>query len=176
LSSTADVSVSWKPFFLRPNIPKDGQAKDPNTPPERRASQRLKTAGAKVGIDFTGLTDRYPNSTTMHTLMAYALEHDGAEVQNALAEITFRHYFTDGRYPNEENLRAAAAEAGVKDLDAAMSYANNATNQAVVANEARFYSSQGVSGVPFFLLNGKPVASGAQPPSHFKNLLERALE
>ena len=130
------MSISWKPFFLRPNIPEKGQAKDPNTPPERRASPRLKAAGAKVGIDFTGLTDRYPNSTTMHTLMAYALEHDGPGVQNDLAEITFRHYFTDGRYPDQENLRAAAAEAGVKDVDAAMAYANDATNRAVVANEA----------------------------------------
>ena len=156
-------------------MPKEGQAKDPNTPPERRAPPRLKAAGANVGIDFTGLTDRYPNSTKMHTLMAYVLEIDGAEIQNMLAEITFRHYFTDGRYPNDENLRAAAAEAGVKDLDAAMAYANDPTNQAVVANEARFYSSQGISGVPFFIFNGKPVASGAQPPSHFKNLIERTL-
>ena len=174
-SSPADVSISWRPFFLRPNTPKEGTPKDPNTPPERRASPRLKAAGAKVGIDFTGLTDRYPNSTTVHTLMAYALEHDGAGVQNALAEVTFRHYFTDGKYPNDENLRAAAVEAGVKDPDAAMTYANDPTNQAVMKNEARFYSSQGVSGVPFFIINGKPAASGAQPPSHFKSLLEQAL-
>jgi len=158
-------------------MPEDGVPKDPNTPPERRASPRLKKAGKAVGIDFTGKTDRYPNSTTMHTMMAYALENDGADVQNKLAEVTFRHYFTDGRYPNDENLRDAAVEAGVKDPDAALKYANNAENRAAVKNEARYYSSQGVSGVPFFIINGKSqkMTSGARPPSDFKILLTQAL-
>ena len=113
----------------------------------------------------------------MHTMMAYVLENDGADVQNKLAEVTFRHYFTDGRYPNDENLRDAAVEAGVKDPESAIRYANNAANRAAVKNEAKYYSSQGVSGVPFFIMNGKSkkMTSGAQPPEHFKQLLAQTL-
>ena len=48
-----------------------------------------------------------------HTLLAFAERDAGRETQNKLQEILFRHYFTDGRYPDEANLRAAAAEAGL---------------------------------------------------------------
>ena len=47
-----------------------------------------------------------------HTLLAFAERDAGREAQNKLQEILFRHYFTDGRYPDETNLRAAAVEAG----------------------------------------------------------------
>ena len=57
-SVASSVSVGWKPFFLRPNMPPDGVEKGPGN----RVGDRLKRAGAQVGIDFTGLTDRYPNT------------------------------------------------------------------------------------------------------------------
>ena len=154
--SAPAVSVGWKPFFLRPNMPLDGVDKGPGN----RVNPRLKQAGANVGIDFTGLTDRYPNTVKgpiindirtksaspppistfgghlrnfpyytfvcppaseviygwppkAHTLLAFAERDAGRETQNKLQEILFRHYFTDGRYPDEANLRAAAVEAGL---------------------------------------------------------------
>ena len=59
------------------------------------------------------------NGTKAHTLLAFAERDAGRETQNKLQEILFRHYFTDGRYPDEANLRAAAVEAGL-DPDRAM--------------------------------------------------------
>ena len=156
-------------------MPKEGTAKDPATPPERRAPQRLKDAGSKVGIDFTGKTDRYPNSTLMHALMLYTLENDGPAVQHTLADVTFRHYFSDGKYANAANLRDAAVEAGVAKPDAAILYAQDTANQARVVAEAADYSRKGVSGVPFFVVNGTPAGSGAMPPSTFKSLIEEQL-
>jgi len=155
-------------------MPPDGQLKQERDP-KKRAGARLKAAGSRAGIDFTGLTDRTPNSTLAHSLMKHVLEVDGPTVQNNLSEILFRHYFTDGRYPNAENVRAAAVEAGVKDVDAAMAAAADPSVQDAVKQEARHYSREGVSGVPFFLVNGKPAFSGAQPVEMFKGVLERAL-
>lgn len=114
------ASVTWRPFFLRPEMPMGGHPKAPNTPDNPRAGARMKSAGAAVGIDFTGLTDRYPNTLLGHCLLKY-VEADAA-MQDRLSEILFRHYFTDGRYPDESNLRLAATEAGVADVDAAMSF------------------------------------------------------
>lgn len=156
-------------------MPAEGRPKDPNTPPERRASPKLKEAGRAAGIAFTGLTDRYPNSAVFHTLMSYVLENDGAAVQHALADVAFRHYFTDGKYPNADNLRAAAIEAKVSDPDAALKYAFETRNQAPVKIEAQQYSRQGVRGVPFFLINGKAAGSGAMAPSSFKALIREEL-
>ena len=62
--SAPPVSVGWKPFLLRPNMPPDGVDKGPGN----RVNPRLKQAGANVGIDFTGLTDRYPNTIKEKTL------------------------------------------------------------------------------------------------------------
>lgn len=50
--------VSWEPYFLRPNMPKEGIEKAPNTPDNPRVGARMKQAGASVGIDFTGKCDR----------------------------------------------------------------------------------------------------------------------
>ena len=155
-------------------MPPDGRLKQ-ETDPKKRAGARLKAAGARAGIDFTGLTDRAPNSTLAHSLMKHVLDTDGPGIQNKLSEILFRHYFTDGRYPNAENVRAAAVEAGVKDVDAAMAAAVDPSVQGAVKQEARYYSREGVSGVPFFLVDGKPAFSGAQPKEAFKKVLEQAL-
>jgi len=164
-SSAPSVSVGWKPFLLRPNMPPDGVEKGPN-----RVGDRLKQAGAQVGIDFTGLTDRYPNSVKAHTLLTFA-EHDaGRATQNKLQEILFRHYFTDGLYPDETNLRAAAIEAGL-DPDRAMAAVADQTRQETTRREAEAASRSGISGVPFFFINGQPFGSGAQPPAAFKKAL-----
>jgi len=165
------VSVAWKPFLLRPGMPEDGKEKggDPST----RAGARMKQAGSAVGIDFTGLTDRYPNSIKAHTLLAYA-EREEPALQNQLQEILFRHYFTDGRYPDETNLRAAAQEAGIKDVDAAMAAVADDKQRLAVRQEAEMASRSGISGVPFFFINGKPFGSGAQPPAAFLEEFSRA--
>ena len=132
----------------------------------------MKAAGDAVGINFTGLTDRYPNTLAAHALLAFAAE-TAPEKQNVLQEILFRHYFTDGRYPAGDNLSAAAAEAGL-DPAQALSYAESSARQAEAAAAARANAQRGISGVPFFIINGKPEFSGAQPPNAFVDIFNRS--
>ena len=160
--SSHEVSVKWLPFFLRSNIPLEGV--DKGGTPETRVPARLKAAGAAVGINFSGLTDRYPNTAAAHALLSWAEETAGVAVQNQIAEITFRHYFTDGLYPDAENLVKAATEAGL-DADAARAAVASAERLEAVKAEARTYT--GCGGVPFFIVNGEPAFSGAQPPENF---------
>ena len=68
-------------------MPDDGVAKPPNTPDNPRVGARMKAAGAAAGIDFTGKTDRAPNSVRAHAVLDYALEQHGAGAQNALMEV-----------------------------------------------------------------------------------------
>jgi len=167
--SSHDVSVRWLPFFLRPNTPLEGVAKGGT--PETRVPERLKASGAAVGIDFSGLTDRYPNSTAAHALLSWADETAGAAKQNQIAEITFRHYFTDGLYPDIENLVKAATEAGL-DADAARAAITSAERLEAVKADARKYT--GCGGVPFFIVNGEPAFSGAHPPEDFLRAFDAA--
>lgn len=165
------VSVTWKPFLLRPDMPEQGKEKGGT--PESRAGARMKAAGASVGIDFTGLTDRYPNSIKAHTLLSFA-EREHPQKQNQLQEVLFRHYFTDGRYPDEENLRAAAEEVGLPDVDRAMAAVADENQRSAVRSEALENSASGITGVPYFFINGRPFGSGAQPPSAFLDAFQRA--
>ncbi|KAL1500356.1 hypothetical protein AB1Y20_013019 [Prymnesium parvum] len=146
-------------------VPKDGT-------PQSRVGARMKAAGEAVGIAFTGLCDRYPNSLGAHALLQYAAEVAPAK-QNELQEVLFRQYFTDGVCPMGASLAAAAAEVGL-DGEAARKYAEAEANQRAVATHAREISRSGVTGVPFFYVNGKPAFSGAQSPSAFLQVIEEA--
>jgi predicted DsbA family dithiol-disulfide isomerase len=72
------TNITWKPFLLRPNIPIEGQPKGGT--PESRTGQQLKHAGKSVGIDFTGLTDRTPNTILFHATIKMLQDHQGREI------------------------------------------------------------------------------------------------
>jgi len=185
-----NVAIEWKPFLLRPNMPEEGQPKAPDTPDNPRVGARLKQAGASSGINFTGKTDRTPNATRAHALVKFFEAKESQEkgnkwplgLQDCLMNIIFRHYFTDGLYPNKENLTTALREALQKqqsDAQAslfnaqdvvkdAVAFMEDANNRNAVAAEAAAYSRGGVSGVPYFFFGGQPAFSGAQPPSTLK--------
>jgi len=136
-------------------------------------SPRLKQAGLAAGINFTGATDRYPNSIKAHTLLDFVAAAEPSK-QHALQEVLFRHYFTDGKYPNLTHLREAAVEVKLENIEKAMAYVKNESNQRQVREEALRHSSGGISGVPYFFVNQQPLGSGAQPPSVFSEAIARA--
>lgn len=179
------VEVTWKPFLLRPDTPEGGTPKAPDTPDNPRVGARLRAAGLAAGVNFTGLTDRSPNSVRAHALAKFfeaSTEHRG--LQDAFMGIVFRHYFTDGKYPDAANLRDAAAEAGLggADLEAAVAYMEDRERQAEVSIEARGYSARGIRGVPYFVISsggssgGGEGFSGAQPPAVLQQAMLAALE
>ena len=74
---SSSVEVRWHPYQLRPATSREGAPKAPSTPENPRVGQRLKAAGQAVGIDFTGKTDRTPNTLSAHTLLDYAATTSG---------------------------------------------------------------------------------------------------
>lgn len=158
-------------------MPDDGVAKPPDTPDNPRVGARMKAAGAAAGIDFTGKTDRAPNSVRAHAVLDYALEQHGAAAQNALMEVLFRHYFTDGRYPDDANLADAVREAIPSGGDAAAraAIAHADARAGAVRRAAAAHSERGISGVPYFFVGGEPLFSGARPASDFVDILSRRI-
>lgn len=164
--------MEWSPFFLRNGIPEEGVPKPGGAGPHQ-VGARIKAAGEQSGINFTGMCDRFPNTTVAHAAMTFALETSGPQVQNELQEVLFRHYFTDGRYPDIANVVDAAVEVGLP--EAKMREALESKKyEASVKQEASAASRGGVTGVPYFFINGKPTFSGAQPPNVFLDVLRRA--
>jgi len=70
-------------------------------------------------------------------------------------------------------LAAAASEAGL-DGEKASAFATDAANMAAAREAARANSARGITGVPFFLINGEPIGSGAQPTEVLLKLLNEA--
>jgi predicted DsbA family dithiol-disulfide isomerase len=165
-----EVTITWRPFQLRPNNPPEGVLKSPDTPDNPRVGARMKQAGAAVGIDFTGKCDRSPNTLLTHVLMAHALTTTGSN--NELAEAMFRGYFTDGVFPDVDNLVKAAAAAGM-DADAARQVLTDDAAIAAVQNELATWRAY-TSSVPHFIVNGVPAFSGAQGKEAFVQAFDAA--
>ena len=72
----------------------------------------------------------------------------------------FRGYFTDGVFPDVDNLVKAAAAAGM-DADAARQVLTDDAAIAAVQSELATWRTY-TSSVPHFIVNGVPAFSGAQ--------------
>ncbi|KAL7573473.1 hypothetical protein ACA910_013787 [Epithemia clementina (nom. ined.)] len=181
-----ETKITWKPFFLRPNLPEQGVPKGGT--PSSRVGDRLKRAGESVGIDFTGLTDRTPNTTLFHAILHDLQstsknnkdDDDNQQLPTAFQEAVFDAYFTRGIYPDETGLLQCAQQVGVAESVAELLSNEDKLSQLrhVVHQEAAQASKRGINGVPFFEFNEEPAFSGAQEVATFVTYLERyaALE
>jgi len=182
-ASEYSFSVRWHPFLLRPGMPVNGKEKAPDTPDNPRVNPRMKMMGAREGVNFTGLCDRYPNTVATHCALYWADQEEQrgalpAGFQDRLSDRIFYGYFTAGEYPDVEMLVAAAVEVG---LTSAQEHElrqrlENGDDANTIQRIARDYSRQGISGVPFFFFNGQPAFSGAQPEEAFLDAFREATE
>ena len=93
-----------------------------------------------------------------------------------MAEALFLAYFTDGRDLSDRGtLAEIAAGAGLDRAEVDELLAGDRGLDVVRAGEGQA-RSLGVSGVPFFVVNGKVALSGAQPPEFFLQAFEQAGE
>eukprot|EP00756_Hemistasia_phaeocysticola_P020723 Hpha_TRINITY_DN15735_c3_g1::TRINITY_DN15735_c3_g1_i1::g.41955::m.41955 len=177
LKGEVEARITWHPFLLRPSMPLEGVAKAPATPSNPRVGQRLREAGSRVGINFTGKCDVYPNTLAAHAALKWAGDAEArgeitAGSQDRLSEGIFYDYFTAGTAPTPENLAALAGRLG---LDAAAVQRASTDRQVLdhVAREAAEHSRNGISGVPTFYFDGRHAFSGAQDPSLFIQEMRR---
>mmetsp|Transcript_26281 Transcript_26281/g.46696 ORF Transcript_26281/g.46696 Transcript_26281/m.46696 type:complete len:224 (-) Transcript_26281:1086-1757(-) len=176
--SNIRTNITWKPFMLRPNIPDDGQPKDGT--PASRVGTHLRQAGEMAGINFTGLTDRTPNTMLFHATLKMLQDdpHVDAATVTEYHEAVFEGYFTLGVFPDEKGLLEAATKLNddnrvaskIKQLYGDSSILDKHKHE--VRQEADEASYSGISGVPTFEFNGRRAFSGGQSVSTFASYLE----
>ena len=168
--------ITWKPFILRPNIPLEGQLKGGT--PSSRVGSHLARQGKSVGIEFTGLTDRAPNTALFHATIKYLQD----EIKLSAEKVTefhidvFEAYFTLGIFPDQDgilkNIRDQSTRRHVQNLFADNDTLDRLTEE--VRREAMEASRRGISGVPTFSFeNDGPAFSGAQPAEKFAYVLQQ---
>jgi len=131
---------------------------------ERRAA----ADGLEYHLSAEGLTG---NTFDAHRLVHLARERGR---QDAAVERFFRAYFTEQRSLfDHASLAMLAVNVGLKPDDVQRVLDGDEYSDGVTAdsNEAR---ALGVTGVPFFVLDGRLGVSGAQPVEFFTEVLSRA--
>ncbi len=161
------AELQWKPFQLRPEMPKEG-VRWSDFEVEKfgghdRAQQifaRVTSVGAEDDIDFR--FDRIPvapNTLDAHRLVLFAREQ-GREWEAVAA--LFAAYFTEGRDVGDlDTLVQIAQEIGL-DETAARDYLQSDRNVEAVSESQEEAYGVGVQGVPFYVFDERYALSGAQ--------------
>jgi predicted DsbA family dithiol-disulfide isomerase len=177
-----EVELVWRSFELDPGAePSPAQAGDyaerlgHKYGGGREAGQRMvdtmTATAAAEGLDFRFDKARTGNTFDAHRLLHLALERG---VQDAVKERLDRATFTEGlAVSDHEQLVAVVAEAGLDPDEAREVLAGDRYADAVRADEAQA-RAYGISGVPFFVVDGRYGVSGAQPPELIEEVLQTA--
>jgi predicted DsbA family dithiol-disulfide isomerase len=174
------VEVVWRAYELDPNAP----ARREGDPAERlarkygisvdqaRASQaQLTELAATEGLDYH--LDRAAGGNTFdaHRLIHLAAD---AGLGDAMKERLLRAYLVEAApIGDRATLVALAGEVGIDPETAEQILAGDDYTQAVRADELRAREID-VTGVPFFLFDGRLGIAGAQSPDLLGRVLERA--
>lgn len=180
VDAQATARLFWRPFQLNPTMPKAGvdrrvylEAKF-GGPGEMQAIQdRIAGAGASAGIEFAfDRIARTPNTFDAHRLIWFAQQQGR---QDAAVEELFHGYFTEGLNIGEAEILVSLAGRAGLDGAATGRFLQSNDGIEVVQQEEAHGRQLGIRGVPYFVLNGKTVVSGAQPVETFLAAIEQAI-
>ncbi|GGM75648.1 DsbA family oxidoreductase [Dactylosporangium sucinum] len=174
------VSVEWRSFLLDPSTPTG----DPRTVAESLAARKgLSQAQVRgmfahvTGIAAEeGLRYDFDRARTVNTLDAHRLLHFGKAggKQGELKERLMRAYFTEGADVGDHAVLAGlAGEVGLDEVAAKQALTDGSYADGV-AEDIATARAYGISGVPFFVFNGRLGVSGAQPVEIFQQALRQS--
>ncbi len=178
LSTGAQVSRSWHPFQLNPDMPLEGlnrkmyrSKKFGSWERSEAMDAQVAAAGKSVGIEFRyDLQTHAPNTFDSHRLVWLA---GVSGVQDVVVEALFRAYFCEGaNFSDRKKLIELGVSAGMDASHLERSFAGDDSASAVREEEQQA-RRLGISGVPFYLINKAISFSGAQPTETFLDALRR---
>ncbi|MFC3157619.1 Predicted dithiol-disulfide isomerase, DsbA family [Chryseobacterium arachidis] len=176
------VEVEWKSFQLDPALdPKETKTtfeyfREKKGFPEAQAQQmigQVKQMGAGAGIDFKFEKALITNTFSAHQLLHLAKKYNKA---NEMEEALFIAHFIDGKNVGDlETLLSIAGSLGI-DKDEAKQVLMSEEFSSDVNQDILEAKNNGITGVPFFILNGKYAVSGAQPVELFASALQQTYD
>jgi predicted DsbA family dithiol-disulfide isomerase len=174
-----DVSVRWRPFFLDPTIPPEGQDRRQYLV-NKFGEERLKTlhhpldeAGRidSVPFHFDKIT-RTPNTLNAHRVIRWSSE-DG--LQQQVVEALFAAYWRDGRDVGDVATLVAIGKASGMDGKRLKRDLLGDKDRLEVFGDVQQAQSMGVQGVPTFVMAQRFGVSGAQSPELLADGIRRAV-
>jgi predicted DsbA family dithiol-disulfide isomerase len=160
--------VSWLPFQLNPDMPKEGmpraeyrKAKFGSLERSRQLDARVIAEGRSEGIEFAfERIERTPNTSAAHRLIALAQD------QSCVVDALFRAYFEEAKDIGDPKVLAEiAAQCGVQ------GWPEQARDVSALEGEVR---DMGITAVPTFIFDRKSGVAGAYPAETLAAALKQA--
>jgi predicted DsbA family dithiol-disulfide isomerase len=175
-----ELSARWLPFFLDPRTPSEGEPYRPYLEAkfggaaqvdalQARVSDAARSAGLELAFEKIRLR--------ANTLNAHRLIHRMQQLgrADAIVERLFAAHFIKGEHIGDSTVLAdIAAECG-EDRAAVLEYLASDADVAEVQTQVQRAQASGISGVPFFIFNGRLGLSGAQPTETLLGAMRKAL-
>ena len=177
-----NIKLNWRPFQLNPDMPREGRNRR-DYYRDKFGEERLKdlrvaldSAGAGEGIVFCDEPGAMaPNTLSAHTLMFWA-STDGNIDSNALAEKLFHaHHVACENIGDHGVLVRIAGEAGMDEVDVLAKLAAG-DDEDTIKGQIHQAVVQGITGVPFFIINNQYGLSGAQPSETLVSAISTATK
>ncbi|HNP35353.1 MAG TPA: DsbA family oxidoreductase [Woeseiaceae bacterium] len=174
-----DVAVTWLPFQLSPDLPREGQDRATyyaeKFGPERARTLQAnmqKTAAAE-GLHFdSGPGARTPNTLSAHVLLLWAAEQPEVNQDDVVERLFAAHHSLNQDIGDVAVLARIAGEAGMDPvgIEADLRAGRDEDRvQALIRDAQRL----GISGVPHFVFDRRYAVSGAQAPEALLQVIDR---
>jgi predicted DsbA family dithiol-disulfide isomerase len=177
-----EVTVTYRSFELDPSAPAErtgtyaehlARKYGMTITQAEQASQQMTQRAAAEGLEFRFDLIRGCNTFDAHRLLHLAKDHGR---QPEMKERLLRATFTEGLpIADKLTLVRLATEVGLPAAQVQAVLDGDVYADAVRADEQQA-ARYGITGVPFFVADGKYAVSGAQPPEVLLQLLRRAYE
>lgn len=177
LAPEITVDITWQPFELNPQMPKEGQEITEHITEKYGISveqsnqnrEMIKQRGLDLGYEFGNRGEgRIYNTFDAHRLLHWAKEYNK---QTALKLAFFDLYFKNSGNPsNHQALLSVIDKVGLDSKKAKQILSSNAYEQDVRDLQST-YQSAGISSVPAVIINNKHLISGGQPADVFEKAI-----
>ncbi|MGI9291586.1 MAG: DsbA family oxidoreductase [Gammaproteobacteria bacterium] len=164
-----NITVNWRPFQLSPDMPREGRDRLEHYEQlfgNERAKQIMESmqdTGMDDGIAFDYRPGaRSPNTLAAHVLMRLADENSSVDMDVLAEKLFYAHHVDCDDIGDLDVLMRIAKEVGM-DVPELRARLRDEEIEALVTGQVEEARGQGVSGVPFFIINGRYGISGAQP-------------
>lgn len=175
-----NVVVRYHSYQLMPELPHDHPVDLAEILASKRGFSRAQAVAMNNGVAergrALGLEYRFDRAQTINTRTAHRLIHfaDTAGGQHQMVDRLFRAYFTDGlNIADHHVLTGLAAEIGLDPVAAAAAL-DSADLDLAIDDDIQQARALGITGVPFFVLDGAFAVSGAQPVDAFVRAIDHA--
>lgn len=178
----AEVEVAWRSFELDPRAParhREPQAEllarkyGTSRAQAEAMNARMTAEAAREGLEFH--LDRV---VVGNTFDAHRLLHESAQhgLRDRMVERLFVAYLSEGEALGEHEVLVRLAAGEGLDADAVRAMLASDRHAAAVRDDGARARRLGITGVPFFVLDGRLGVSGAQPPEVLLAALTEAWE